>query len=127
MALGALEIIALIFAVGVIIKLLIVSFSAKSWLGFVKGLYSKPMLLMLVELVLAIIVFYYLIQAMTLVQIIGGVLLGALLTGMTLAVYSKELMPAVMKMLKNGFLKKAWLPVLVWLVLAIWTLKEIFT
>lgn len=122
----SIEILALIFAVAVIIKLVIVSLSPKGWKGFVKSLYGNPTLLAVFELILAGIVFYYLIQELSLVQIFACLVLGALLTGMTFAVYGKELMPVFQKMLNGNILKKAWLPILVWLALAIWVLKEIF-
>jgi hypothetical protein len=121
------EIIALILAIAVIVKILVVSFSPKTWLNAVaKPLYKNPVLLVIVELLLAGVVFYYLLQELTVVQIVACTFFGALLTGMTFAVYSKETLSLAEKMLRSKLLKKAWLPILVWLALAIWALKEIF-
>lgn len=126
MALGTIEIIVLIFVILGLLKLIIVLFSPKSWLGFVKGLYKNPTLLFIIELVLAIIVFYFLLLEMGLVQIMAGVVLGALLTGMGFALFAKDMMPAMTKVFKAGILKRCWLPIIIWLVLFIWTLTALF-
>lgn len=126
MAFGAIEIIALIFAVLVIVKLAVVSFSPKSWLGVAKSLYKAPWVLFIVELILAAIVFYYLLQQLTIVQIVAAVTLGALLTGMSFAIYGKETIAWGTKLLNSNTLKKLWLPILIWLGIAVWTLVALF-
>ena len=124
---NSLEIIAFVFVIAGLIKLLALLIVPKSWVSFVKSLYKRPNLLLGVELILTAIVFYYLVQYLTIIQIIGGVLLGALLTGMTFAVYGKELTPFITKLFNKGNLfRKAWLPILVWLALMIWVLKALF-
>ncbi|KKK67488.1 hypothetical protein LCGC14_2953570 [marine sediment metagenome] len=127
MAFNAVEIIALVLVLLVIVKLLIVSFSPKSWLGLVKALYSTPVILFFVELILAAIVFYYLLQQLTIIQIMAAIALGALLTGMSFAIYGKETIAWGTKLLRDkSFLRKAWLPILIWLALAVWTLMALF-
>ena len=95
---NSLEIIALVFVIAGLIKLIILLINPKSWMGFVKKLYSCPNVLLIAELILAGIVLYYLLQQLTIVKIIGGVVLGALLTGMTFAAYGKELLPVFIKL-----------------------------
>ena len=127
MSLGALEVIVLVFVVLGLIKLLFVLFRPKLWLNFAKKIYASPTVLWVVELVLALIVFYYLLQSLTIVQIMAGIVLGALLTGLSFAFYAKETMACASKLLKKkGFLKKMWPVMLVWLVLFIWTLAALF-
>ncbi len=127
MVFGAIEIIALIFAILIIVKLLFVLFSPKSWFNFAKKIYGSPRVLVIVELILVLIIFYYLLQSLSIVQIMAAVVLGALLTGMGFAVYAKETMAWSNKLMKQkGLLKKAWLPVLIWLILVIWTLIALF-
>lgn len=126
MAFNAVEIIALIFAVLVIVKLLVVSFSPKSWLALAKSLYKTPMVLFIVELILAAVVFYYLLIELTVVQIFAAVTLGALLTGMSFAIYGKETIAWGTKLLDSNTPKKIWLPILIWLALAVWVLIELF-
>lgn len=123
---NAAEIIVLVFILAGLAKMLIVLFSRKSWTSVVKSLYSKPMRLMIIEFVLAIIVLYYLLQSLSLVQVMAGVVFGALLTGMVFAAYTKELMPPILKILKKNAWKKAWLPITVWIILIIWTIGELF-
>ena len=126
MAFNAVEIIALIFAVLVIVKLLVVSFSPKSWLALAKSLYKTPMVLFIVELILAAVVFYYLLIELTVVQIFAAVTLGALLTGMSFAIYGKETIAWGTKLLDRNTPKKIWLPILIWLALAVWVLITLF-
>ncbi len=126
MTFTSVEIVALIFAIVVLLKLFIVLVSRESWISFVKGIYKNPFLLVLVELILTVFVFYYLLQELTIIQIMACVLLGALLTGMSLASYSKEFIPAATKMLKTNILKRAWLLIILWLVLTVWVLVELF-
>jgi len=117
----------LVFSVLAIVKLVTISFNPKGWLNLVGGLYRNSMLLFLVELVLAAILFYYLLQEITIVQILAGIVLGALLTGMTFALYAKETLDWGKKLLKGRtLLNRAWLPILIWLVLSIWALSALF-
>ena len=127
MALDALGIIIFVFAILGIIKLLFLVFSPKSWTKFAISLYRNPVVLMVIELVLALIVLFYLLKTLTIVQIMGGIVLGALLTGMSFAAYGPETIAWAKKIMKtSSILKKAWIPALIWLILIIWTLKELF-
>lgn len=126
MAFNAVEIIALVVSILIIVKLLVISFSPKSWYNLAKGLYKSSIVLFVVELILAGVVFYYLLQSFTIVEIMAVITLGALLTGMSFALYAKEFMGLVGKMLGKGTLKRMWLPILIWLALAVWTLVELF-
>ncbi len=126
MAFNSVEIIALILAIVIIIKLLIVLFSPRSWFNFSKGLYKSPAVLFVVELILAVIVFYFLLQSFTIVEIMAVVAFGTLLTGMGFALYAKEIMGLASKMLGKTTLKRMWFPILIWLALAVWTLVALF-
>ena len=127
MAFGIVEWFVLVFSILVVVKLVIVSFRPKSWLNLVKPLYKSHIVLFIVELILAAALFYYLFKEITIVQIVGGIVLGALLTGMTFAIYGKETLEFGKKMLKEKTLiKRAWLPILIWLALAIWAIVSLF-
>ena len=65
------SIIALILVIVVALKLLTIIISRNSWVGIVKALYGKPVVLVIIELVLAVVLFYYLLQSLTLVQIMA--------------------------------------------------------
>ncbi len=125
---NAVEILALIFAIAVILKMLMILISRKSWEGFAKWMYKKPALLFIIELILAILVFYFLIVkgGLAITTIMACVLLGALLTGMSFAFFTKELSPMISKIMKANVLKKAWFLMLIWLALVIWVLIALF-
>ena len=127
MAFTVVEWFVLAFAVLALVKLLVVSFNARAWLKIVRPLYKSLIVLFIVELILAAILFYYLNQQLTIIQIFGGLTLGALLTGMTFAVYGKETLSWAQKLLNTkSLLRKAWIPILIWLALAIWALVSLF-
>lgn len=116
----------LVLSVLIIVKLFFVVFNAKGWFSFAKSLYASPIVMFVVELVLAAILFYYLIMQITIVQIMAGLGLGALLIGMTFALYPKESMAWAEKFLKQKSMSRLWLPILIWLALAVWALTALF-
>ena len=127
MAFSVIEWFVLVFAILVIIKLLVCSFNPKAWLKFAKGLYKNGVVLFIVELILAAILFYYLFMELSIIYIMAVIVLGALLTGMSFAIYNKETIAWGSKILKGKTLwNKAWLPILIWLALSIWVLIELF-
>ena len=116
----------LVLSVLIIVKILFVAFNAKGWLSFGERLYSSPIVLVLAEAILAAVLFYYLLMQITIVQIMASLGLGALLTGIVFAVYPKETMAWAGKFLKRKtILDRAWLPIIIWLVLAVWALSAL--
>ena len=127
MAFSVVEWFVLIFVILAIIKILICSFKPKAWLDLVKGLYKNGVVLFIVELILAAVLFYYLLMELSVVTIMAVIVLGALLTGMSFALYNKETVAWGSKILKGKtLLSRAWLPILIWLALSIWVLVELF-
>ncbi len=112
----------LVFSILVLLKILFLIFSPKSWANFAKSLYKSPVVLVIVELILAAILLSLLLQTMTIVQIMSAIVLGALLTAIGFTAYSKELLAMTKKTVNKDMVKRAWLPLLIWAVLAIWTL-----
>ena len=127
MAFSVVEWFVLVFVILAIIKIIICSFKPKAWLDLIKGLYKNGVVLFIVELILAAVLFYYLFLELSLVYIMAVIVLGALLTGMSFAIYNKETIAWGSKILKGKTLwNKAWLPLLIWLALSIWVLVELF-
>jgi len=120
------EISALVLAVLVIIKVLVLTVNRNMWKNFAMSLYSNPVIVGIVEFILAIILFYYLLQELTVVQIAATILLGALLTGMSFAFYGKEFKPIINSVMKQNVWKKGWLLIIVWLAFMIWVLFSLF-
>lgn len=115
-----------IFAILVIVKVIVVSYNGRSWTSLVKHLYKAPVVLFVVELVLAALLFYYLLTVMNIVEIMAAVAFGALLTGMTFAVYGHETVKLAENFLRGrNLLRRAWLPILIWLALAIWAILSL--
>ncbi|GAH80378.1 unnamed protein product, partial [marine sediment metagenome] len=64
---GALQIAVLILSVVIVIKFLVLAIKPKAWMKLAKKLYNKPLILVLVELVLAAVLFYYLLMQLTII------------------------------------------------------------
>lgn len=128
MVLGTLEILALILVVISVIKLLFLLIKPKSWMGFASWIYGGRFLSAFILLVLSAVVFYFLIQQLTIVQILAVTLFMALFIGMGYALidgknfvktfYAKK----INKIWANG----VWLYALLWLALMVWAVVVIF-
>lgn len=126
MAFTALEWIALAFIVLGIIKLIVISVNKKEWLPVVKEVYHKPALTGIVSVVLAAIVFYFLLQELSIVQIIAVMAFTGLLMVLGFLQFSDEFLGMAKKMLRKKFSFWLWVYILIWAVLMVWALKEIF-
>lgn len=122
MALTTIGIFALIFAIVASIKILVILIKPKAWTKVVKNVWKTPLLTGFISLVLAALVFYYLVYKLgfTLTHIFAIMLFTALLAGVSISVYAKEISNIATKMLKKDLLKKAWLPLLIWVALLVW-------
>jgi len=123
------EIIALIVIVISLIKILTLLIKPQSWMNLSKNVYSNPKLTSLIALILAGIVLYYLIQSgITIVQILAVTAFVALLIAIGLASEVEPLMKKYEKMIKKGNLwKEYWLYTLLWVLLMLWGIREIFS
>ena len=121
------EILALIVAVGVIVKVLFIALKPKSWVSVIKPIYLKSGLTMVIAFLLAAVVLYYLMAGgITIVQIFAVMAFIGLVTLISVAVYSRELLNLADKIVKDKkLMRKAWLPILIWLVLSILVLWKI--
>jgi len=129
MIFGALQIAVLLLAILIVIKFLVLAIKPKAWLNFVKSLYNNPLITGLVELILAVILFYYLLMQLTIIQIMAAVALGALLTALSFAVFGKEMLPFAGKLIRNKRIlwsPRAWFVWLIWLILIGWALYTLF-
>ena len=127
MAFTPVEIIALVLIVVSVIKIAVLLVNPGSWMNFAKNLYSKPKAVSTVALILAAIVLFYLLQEMSIVQILAVTAFVILLVLIGLA---KEVGPLIKKyevIIKKGNLwKENWLYTLIWIVLLVWGLWELF-
>ena len=127
MAMAPLEIIAFLLVALFVIKMLVLFTKPKSWLKFAKKIYGGGAVTTFVILVLAIIVLYYLLMELSIVQIFAVITFTTLLISLNVAPYSKELMAMADQLYrKKNLLSRAWLVILIWTLLSIWVLWEIF-
>ncbi|MBU2617177.1 MAG: hypothetical protein KKI07_00665 [Euryarchaeota archaeon] len=122
------EIMALIFAVFVTVKISTVLISPKSWMGgFMKKAWSNPTLTALVSLVLAAVALFYLLKELTIVQIFAVMFFLMLLLMISFASYANDMLALGNNMLKEGeIVKKARLTVIIWSILVIWAFYALF-
>ena len=111
-----------------VIKIAILLVNPKSWMNFAKGIYSKPGLTSTVTLILAAIVLYYLLQSgLGIIDILAVTAFVVLLISIGLAKEIGPLMKRYDSIIKKGNLwKDYWLYTLIWVILLVWGIKELF-
>ena len=121
---NSLEIISLIFAVLVILKILLLWINPK-WMTTIINKFSKWRNGMVgVILIFTAIVGYFVFANLTVVQVVPGILLGTFLMGMVFLIFPKNYVRMAKEVLKER--KKLWVPFLLWIILAVWTLYHLF-
>ena len=122
---NAINVIALIFAVLVVIKILFVSINRRFWFENVtKKVYSFKGMGWIFA-ILSVVIFYYLIQSLSIVQIFAVMCFGSLLTAIAFLSYGKDLMDAAKVTVAKGLSEWQWMITLVWLALSIIVLYEV--
>lgn len=119
------QIFALIVLAMISIKLITIIIKPKAWLNLVDGVWKYPAITMIISLVLAVYVYIKLMNVITLTEFFATLLLVFLLSVFTLAVYVKEFTEMAHNLLKKGIMKKAWISILIWIILIILGFKEI--
>jgi len=130
MAYTPVEIIALVFALLILIKLVVLMIKPKAWMDSVAfPIYRNPAVSGGVFAILAAVIFYYLIAELTIVQIFATVAFTSFMMSLGLLVYSKEILvfaqKVAQKFIKKGFTGTQWVITIVWLILALWVLKDL--
>jgi len=126
MALTPVEIIAWIVIIGALVKMIILAISPKTWMNFVKKYSAKVAIIQLVSFILAAVVLYFLLEELTIVQIVAVVAFTGLLIMFGLATHIDYLLKKYRAQIKNGTMwKENGLYALVWLILLVWAGKEL--
>ena len=116
------EIIAVIFATLVIIKIIFVIFNKKAWYeNVVKSVYNGSNSILL--LILAAVLFYYSIKELSIVHIFAVMAFSGVLFGSALSKYSKEFLPLLKKIYSKELDAMQWGFIIIFLILAILVLK----
>lgn len=122
------EIIALVFIVLATIKMLILLVKPMAWMNGTQKAFSNKIFTQLVGLVIAGIVFYYLRQAgMTIVEILAVSGFMSALLMIAFAGHIDDFKTKYVKLIKRGRLwQEYWLYTLIWIILMVWGVKELF-
>ncbi|MEE8493037.1 MAG: hypothetical protein V3S25_03250 [Nitrospirales bacterium] len=124
----ALEIIATIFALFVLVKMVVVLIDPQIWMKKVaEPLLGNPRLATTVYGVLAIVVGYYVFASLHIVDVAAVMLFTALVMGVGMMPYSKALLRIAEEMsaTRSELLRNAWLPIVIWTVIALWVLTSV--
>ncbi|MFQ5895612.1 MAG: hypothetical protein ACE5JJ_07335 [Nitrospinota bacterium] len=123
----AVEIVAALFAVFALVKLVVVVASKKTWYNNVaRPIYGNPSVSAVVFVILAIIILVLLLRELTIAQIFASIALASLLVGLAFLQYSKELTPLLERAYGEKFSAWEWLYIAIWLILSLWVLYEVF-
>ena len=122
---NAIAIMALIFALFGLIKLIIVLIKPDAWIKFTDIILKKSIINTGIFLLLLIITGYYLLQSLTIIEIGAAMLFTSLLMAMAWIPYTDKLMKLRPKIIKQG-LAKSWLVMIIWIALLAWMFYAIF-
>lgn len=127
MAFTSIEIIALVLIVVVAIKMLVLLVKPKAWMNFAKAIYKKKAVAVMIGLVLGGVVLYYLIQELTIVQILAVIAFMAALFMIGLSGSASDLIKKYEGQIKRGKLwKENWFYTLLWIALIVWGALVLF-
>ena len=121
---GALETIAGIFAALTIVKLVAIFFKPSLMKNSFDFWMKKKGLMMGLILVFTVVIGYFVLANMTVVQVLAAFFLGHMLMGLFFLSYPKSIEKFYKDVMKDG-MKSALLPILVYLALSIWALYTI--
>ena len=122
-----LEVLATIFGVLVLLKLLLIIFNPPLRIRIVESILNKNIaVLTIIYLVLTAIVGYYVLSSLSIVEVAAAMMLLSGLMGLFFIQYPKIMLQLANETLSSDFLKKNWLSILIWAAIAVWVLFEVF-
>lgn len=125
----AIEIIALVFVAFSATKIAVLLIKPTAWYGGPAGkLWSNPIIAYPAITVMGAVVLWYLLAELTITQVLAAGIFGFLVFMLDLTPYTGKLFGLIQKDAESGtnILRKSWLGTLVWIVLMVWVLWEIF-
>ncbi len=127
MAYTPVEIIALIMIAIATIKIIVLMMKPMSWMNFAKKFYSNTKAIQIGSLVLGVVILYYLLQEITIVQILATTAFIGALIAMGLAPHMDLLIKRYEAQIKKGQMwKDNLIYSLIWIALLVWGAKELF-
>jgi len=124
---GVVEILALMLILIVVIKLIVLLVKPELLFSLGKTIYSRPAIVQLIALSLAVTVAYFLtVAGIDLIEIMAVFVLAFLLLAITIAPFEKRLVTEAKQMFGRGeFWQKNWPGFLIWLALAFWAAYQL--
>jgi len=125
---AALEIIATIFALLIVVKIVVVLVNPQLWMKKVaEPLLGNPPLATAVYGGLAIVVGYYVFTDLDIIDVAAVMAFTALVMGLGMLPYAKALLKTAEEMsaTRSKLLRNAWLPIVIWVVIALWVLTSV--
>ena len=126
----AIEIIALVFIAFSAIKIAVLMIKPTAWYGGPAGkLWSNPVIAYPAIIVIGAVVLWYLLAELTITQVFAAGIFGFLVFMLDLTPYTGKLFGLIQRDAQSGtnILRKSWVGNLVWIVLMILVLWEIFS
>ena len=120
------EIIALVFAVGVLTKMVFLTVRPKKFLKLTKPMLKHTTELRVVYVIFAVILGWYIFQVYTIVDVAAITMFAALLMGISWLPYSKALTALCDEFVKKEMVWKNMLAIVIWVGLALWVLYFMF-
>ena len=119
------KILAVIFAVLVLIKLAFLLITPTRWLGMAQSFLGYTAAMMVVYLILLIIIGYFIFTSIDLIDVAVVMLFTGLLMGLNLIPYAASLQKITQEIASAG-LGKAWLALIIWVAIAVSVLYRVF-
>jgi len=116
------EIIALIFAILVIVKMIAIMSAPRKWYNLATSMSKNAGTWQIVYLILALLVGYYVLAELTFIQLVAAFLFSTLIIGISFWSYPNSF-KAIVKEASN---KKPVLPIVIYLIIALYTLYLLF-
>ena len=122
------EIIALIGAIIVPVKIIMLLKGQKFWFENVTEKYwGNAVTTTTLSLLVVVVLLFFLLQELTIIQIWAGAIFGMALTSLALAPFSKWMLGVEKKWFtETNVLKTGWIALIVWIVLIVWVLYSLF-
>ena len=123
------DILALLFVIAVVVKLLALVFAQKFCYKKAKYFMNRPMLSTILSTILLVVVGYFLFKEMSTVQVVAAAWFLLLLESITFFTCSN--LEDVKEVYRKAFMSKSiirknWFSAVVWLILVFWVLLKLF-
>jgi len=126
MPLSVIEWFVAVIAVMILVKAVLFNLNPKKWIDFSMKNFKNITALRLLYLVVFFVLAYYLLQEITLVQFFAGMMAGMFLYAHTMMHYPSVLKKFILDLGNRSDLKKLLLDWVIWVVLSVLVLKELF-